>query len=430
MKQLLLPLALAALSACSSGDSAPRPGEEQTPPALEPKTLPECPSFDYTPCDILELDCQAHLRALAACVYGREPALGVSIELMDEQAYQQLLIEDWADIPEEQDAHLYRALSMLKLSSGGLSSRADSATELAARLGGVYRADEQRIIIIDHGEPADTADSNAVLVHELVHSMQDASYDFETWPRGIDETTFDGFLATRTVVEGEATFFQHRVAVPMLGLDIDDVDFRGTMRDALLRRASSALLSPTPYSSSFSTFTYGFGAHQAYEAWRLKGADGLAELWETPPATTQQVYAKLFSAPEQTTGIEIAEPAVSGLVLDTQDVLGAWGIELFLFANDLTEKLDELPVAWRGDRFWVYTDEAGGATYGLWQLELDTAANAAQLDESFAVLGSAVAHEASGKRVFVSFGFENGAIFVSNRASPELTAWGKAWLAP
>jgi hypothetical protein len=108
-------------------------------------------------------------------------------------------------------------------------------------------------------------------------------------------------------------------------------------------------------------------------------------------------------------------------VLDSDDSLGAWGLALFYVKinPDITD-LTPAMLAWRGDHLWIYSDETGEPTYGLWQVELSDEAEAERLDTTFGS-GLNVEHGAAGNRVYASFAFRGA-------APAALTDHAEAWL--
>lgn len=423
MRSRLLLLA-SLLLACGSTDDE---GDPNAPAMLAPAVpLPECPDHDYGVCDIREPDCQQRLASLAACIRGSEPLGDLRIDLMTEAEYVEKRQQDLADAPEAEISHFGRALELLQLEKPGGVTRAEALETQAKNVLGVYFHEEKRIVVIDHGLPADTAYINATLVHEVVHALQDADYDLSNWP---DEPrlTLDSRLARNSVVEGEANFLEYRAIVPLLGLDVAEVDFESAMREHLSFVESKVTESTAPYRDSYATFPYGYGAIRAFHAWQERGARGLDAAWASPPLTTQQILAEQLGLnTPQTSGLEVAEPVVEGLTLVAHDVLGAWGLRLFLAASQLEEPA-ERALSWRGDSLWVFTESvAEGAvppdapsTYVLWQLELESeqAARAVAVANLRSCLGAAV-----GTR----------AVFTCNTANSQvpsdLEAWGSSWL--
>jgi hypothetical protein len=420
---LLLPLLLA-LAACSSGSDGPRGGGSSEEPEREAApALPECPDESYAACDVSDADCQAGLMSLAACLRESEPVEGLPIEFPTPEELLSLLEQDREGMEEPPAInHFERALSVLSLAPAEGVSQAEDLAGYVDSVDGIYRRNEKRILFIDRGDVLDDANANALLLHEMVHALQDADYDLANWA-GYEATTFDAYLAARSVVEGEATFYQYRAAMPLLGLDHRSVDFREALNTQLSYRLGDAYSSPTPYGASYATFGYGFGAANVYETWTDNGPRGIDGLFASPPATTREIMARLYLGTVDAIDIvEVPEPQVTGLTLHSHDTLGAWGLDLFLVKAGL-EWPDhyEHALGWRGDHLWVYTDEATlEQTHALWQIELASAAEAAAIDAVLSPLAK-IEHGTQGTRVFVSLGFETPVA--------DLTEWGQTWIA-
>jgi hypothetical protein len=407
--------AVLALAGCSGGDSlSPSPGAP----------LPECPDADYSTCDVRDEACQERLLELAACVRGGSAPSTLKIEVLSTAEYVELLRKDAGPQPKLQ--HENRALSLFGLAPFDGVPFEDQLAEQAAFVAGQYRPEEKRVIVVDHGRGATSPEVDAVLVHELVHALQDSEHDLATWPSPDTKWTFDSSLAASTVVEGEASFYESRVSAPLLGLDHARVDFEAAFQSyqgrALVRAFDSQLL----LDQSFRTIPYGIGALRAFHAWEQDGPSGLEPLWSDPPLTMQRVLAEAFDqGTPQEAGLDIPEPTTpDGLTLVGDDVLGAWGLALVMTkrlgtASRVSEAIPQA-LTWRGDHLWVYADE-DDRTYALWQLELESAQAARELDDFFDELD--VEHATSGSRVYVSYNMNE------RPASAALTEWGEAWLA-
>ena len=410
------------LVACSKGHSGARDdgsngGSSSVPTAPQPG----CLDADYSLCDIRDADCQTRIAGLAACLRGNEP-LDIHIDVLTEDEYTQQRLDEIAALPSSQLYHFYRVLALLDLSSGTVGSLAGGVGGFVKKLGGVYEPDKKRIVIVDHGVPADTADIDGVLLHESIHALQDADYDLTTWFANNGDGTFDRTLSLKSIVEGEARFYEMRAAVPFNGYSPRGYDyphyFLSSRQDILAR----VFESPSAYDDSFLTFPYAMGASLIDSAWLVGGPRGDDPLWASPPLTTQRVIAEVLQLDTpQETGVEIADPMPTGLSLDSQDSLGAWGLALFHSIHGASVSAAQAHgMAWRGDHFWVYTDDAH-LEYGLWQVELESAAEARAFDAVAAKLGGNVEHGSSGARAFVSVGVEG--------TSAEATAAGQSWLA-
>jgi hypothetical protein len=348
----------------------------------------------------------------------QSPPVDVPIERLDEGEFRALLTADREGRVEPPVDHFSRALSVLGLTPrSGVSSR-EQIDDLVENVGGVYRPNEKRVVIVDHGTPADSALTDTLLVHELIHALQDADFDFEAWVDAVPNT-YDAALAARTVFEGEASFYQYRAAMPLFGLDWAEVDFPSALEQHLRDELERALDAEDVQFRGYMTVPYGMGALASFTAWQEAGPRGIDRRWASPPGSMQRVMAELFGQDTPIdTGVEIAAPAIDGLDLYGRDVLGAWSLYALFTRKSALDAVGS-SLGWRGDRFSVYT-RADQATFALWQLELESA-EAASRASTLIPLSSLIAREHSGSRVYFAFGYDD--------APPAaLIAAGDAWL--
>jgi hypothetical protein len=415
-------LALLLLAGCD-GDDPPQPPPPELPAA---PPLPECPDATYTPCDVRARKCQAKLGELAACLRKNDPLDHLTIDVLSEAAYTAMERGELSE-PKPSALAFRRALAAFELLPPDAPSPDEVAEDRTSNIAGLYRSDQKRIIIVDHGKPADSVNTNLTLLHEFIHALQDADVDLENWPAGAPWNTFDLALARKSVVEGEATFYEYRAAVPFLGLDIAEADVDSALLEHLDYVIKKDFESDVPLDMSFLTFPYAYGARLAYAGWLDGGPRGTDPLWATPPATTQQVMATVLGLGEPVTeGIEIAPPDLSqdsqpydSLAIMASDSLGAWGLALLL--NQVHQAApDKLALAWRGDRLFAAQPPSSDTTCALWEFELDSAESAQAVDKAFGLLQQ-VRHDTIGSRVYLS-----GAYPPSSFCN--LAPVGKRWL--
>ena len=111
--------------------------------------------------------------------------------------------------------------------------------EYRARLGGAAPVgrqakscviEQRHVIIVDRGEPADDPSTNNVLVHELIHALQDADVHLSAFREEL-AVGYDPSLGGRAVVEGEARLHQTRLWAAQLGLArVDQMTIFGGLR--------------------------------------------------------------------------------------------------------------------------------------------------------------------------------------------------------
>jgi len=319
--------------------------------------------------------CQEQLLALAGCVYGVQttPQVPVRVvtepELIDDlnakpadEAMDEASADDTADL-----LHIERTFVDLKLlAPGALTEGGGSTAQIVDNVDGVYQDAERGIALVDRGVPKNTAEADALLVHEFVHAIQDAQIGLDAW-RMQYPPSIDTVLALRTVSEGQATYAQFRTLLAMSGRDVTRIDWPrtlGSFRDEVLGDAFTA---ESPYLASVTTFPYAYGALSAYAAW----GDHQAQ-FDAPPQTTLEVLsldAGQAVVPPQPLEVDAPTPGADYRFVDG-DTLGAFQLELSArkLGADETDALD-LALAWRGDALWIYAGP-NDKTVWLWMVEL------------------------------------------------------------
>lgn len=202
-----------------------------------------------------------------------------------------------------------------------------------------------------------------VLVHELVHALQDQRFDLDRPElRDADDERFSGF---QSLVEGDAT----RVETAWYDSRPDDlqaaIDAEEQRRFAGSDRQPGVvdLLLGFPY----------FAGQPYVEALLESGGQArLDAAFRTPPTTTEQV---LQPDADDLEPVEVETPIGKGKRVD-QGVLGAAGLSLLVPA-DPTQ--DGPHLGWDGDRYATFTDGDETCTVVAVVLESTTARD--DLDE-------------------------------------------------
>jgi hypothetical protein len=398
--KLVLVLATSTLLAACSSDDRPAASDDWHP-------LPECPGRDLSACDTRTAACQQKLLSLAGCMYGVSEAPAVPIVVVTEEELLAQLEE--ADV-EGDDASASLPFAEQALVQLGLAQAGDftdgAAASLVERVDGVYRDAEQGIAIVDRGEPKDNAEANALLLHEMVHAIQDHEYGLDAW-REQHSTSDDAELALRSVTEGQATFYQFRALLAFNGRDVQRIDWETSLDRFASDVLSAAYADPSPFLASIVTFPYAYGAQQAYRDWLADGPSFHSGQFAEPPSSTYQVVSTLEGTRVNFGELTFNEPSAVDSAeheLVQATTLGAFLSELHLRRSGVAAATaHELAGEWRGDRLFVYAKPDGNAAW-LWQVALASAA----AGEAFVAhdLHPEVEAEARDGRAFLAGGSE------------------------
>jgi hypothetical protein len=361
-------IALALLAGCGDGGS----GGGSRP--LRP--VPGCERIDHRPCDVRDAACQTRLFALAGCLRGEDPGSLPPIAVMSEADFAALLTSQAAmRTPSPHRATWDWALSALELIQPGDLGTDAMIAQSVKFLWGIYRFDSKDIVIVDHGAAFDSESASPVLVHELIHALQDREVDLTQF-----ENTFaksdDSSLATRSMFEGEARMHETRYYASILGLDPAEIDWMRRFETSLGLDETYLLMQPSPYTATSTRFPYEWGARYVYYRWVQGGMSGVHDLYVAPPVTTRVLMASVdmdvAPEPEPMRPTRPAGPA--GWTAVDDGVLGAWGLFLALSEaapGGSVAEAQSLALAWRADSIAIYEGTSAGAgTAFAWRIDV------------------------------------------------------------
>lgn len=244
----------------------------------------DCAAASWEPCDIRDAACQRTVLAAVQCDRGHVLDTVPSVRIITPEALRLELDQAPTTSSPVRDA-AYQTLGLIPRTGGLRDAEIDA---LVANLLASYSSERQQITIIDRGAAMSSADASATFAHELVHAMQDALYDLDAYQAAVH--TSDEREARRTVVEGEAQFFQILYQIRQLQHRPEEApwdQFYASWREAVLTQIGT---SDAPLVATRNAYPYLAGAEQLTGEWRAQPRGSVASAWfEMPPTATIDV---------------------------------------------------------------------------------------------------------------------------------------------
>lgn len=257
---------------------------------------------------------------------------------------------------------------------------------------GLYDQEEDRLMVLRSvvsslgSESMSAVEARAVLIHELVHALQDQNFD--TLEQESDDAWADDADSVWScLAEGDATLAMLVDTLQRAGAPVD-VTIQPGFRDqarALSQAAlpaSAALSEAPPYFGYVMAATYFEGLTFAADLRRLGGWRAVDEAHRHPPRCTRDILHperyltghRLWeiALPEALPGL--AEPGYTPVHSAT---LGELETGAFLLPLEDDDRLRRAAEGWAGDRFVVLRSEERGLALA-WRLRFETAADAGE----------------------------------------------------
>ena len=345
---------LAGVVACGDGAPAPR--------------IPQ----NLLNCDITTVSCQQGIFEGVAATLGLEPGELPSIRTISVEEYEEAVRSGLSDEDFVDDDPETRGLRLI----GFIPDTGQSAREVAVDLqvafvAAYYSPGSQSITIIDRDYADITAQT--ILAHEFVHAFQDRQFGISTVFEEVDST--DGLIAARSIIEGDATYFEVAWAVVEQGDDILSVDWDQSYENYQAFAREDAGNLDVPIDASASLVPYAYGYELLGRATQEQGLSARDAFFSAPPASaldTMNGYERF--AVEGFTGVdepaEVLPAPVGDSELSVEDRSGAW----YVYATLLRGGFDEAEawaraLEWRGDRFAIFED--GDEVVAVWRIRFD-----------------------------------------------------------
>ncbi len=337
----------------------------------------------------------------------------VTIEVEDDDAIASSLQDQIEEAEVERARLIYGSLGLLDVND---DLRSMFAGVLGEQVIGYYDPETGRLVIREEvmeglaGSlgPAQMQEARLVLVHELVHALQDQRLGLaESYQK---ERSSDGDNAFRALVEGDATLAMLAQALRQQGIPLsaatagiqqmgDYLDLNALVRGEKLDEAP-AILRVTLVAPYLRGLQF-VAAIQARGGW-----PGVNNAYRRPPTTSEQVlHPEKFFAREEGEDIEIPddrEVLAAGFKRIEEDTLGELELSVYLGQGRPSDTNDVAAAGWAGDRLVVYTrdDDIAVIWWTTWDTESD-AEEAFRAAQSVSPTDSGARVERHGRAVLI-----------------------------
>jgi len=312
----------------------------------------------------------------------------VTVEVEDRDTITDRFLRDF-DEEALDDARLaYVALGLL---GSDVDLRGILADVLGEQVVGYYDAEVDRLVVREDvmgwlagrsGQAgaldAERRDAHLVILHELVHALQDQHFDLDRFES--DELASDAGLARRSLIEGDATLAILAYSLSMMQRPLSSVTRSRNALDQLLGAtenaadpdgADAALAGAPPIVRGTLLAPYVDGTRFTGVLHGRRGWPGIDRAFTTPPASMEQVlHPETWFRKEDPDRVAIPDLpglAAAGLELVDDDTLGEVELGYFFGLRDPAVERDrEAAAGWGGDRLAVYRRPSGGPPAAVW----------------------------------------------------------------
>jgi hypothetical protein len=217
-----------------------------------------------------------------------------------------------------------------------------------------------------------------IMVHELVHGLQDHHYELDTFLDNNNLTT-DQLLARSALVEGDATAVMLDYSRTLTGQPpIREVDSVGgeIMQTVLGTALSREMLMAPEALRKMLIFPYTSGLRFAHKKIKKDGYEGLAKLYNEPPISTRQILHPDLNEGDRIKDAlnklkeELLHSTSDASSILYSDTLGEFVFALVLRASGLEhQEASRLASSWRGDLATIIQENNGDKRV-IWAVKL------------------------------------------------------------
>lgn len=278
-----------------------------------------------------------------------------------------------------------RALSKLAVAGGMLPEGSDlaslTASFTALSAGATYSPLDKQVLILNK------FNDDSLLTHEFTHALQDQHFDLMKLLL-VRPFNFDRTEAAFAVVEGDAMNVQRRLEQgdAYARRSLDEITKQEAARFSDYRKEVGDLFPPLLIETFI--FRYRDGARLVEAVRRARGENGVNELFERPPASSEQVlHPEKYQQNEQPRAVSLDENAfaAAGWKSVTSTPLGEIGVRGLLMAGIPEKDAVRAASGWGGDRAFLFEKE-GSAPLFVWKTIWDKLSDAVKFYDAYNAL--------------------------------------------
>jgi hypothetical protein len=317
---------------------------------------------------------------------GLETRQPVTKAFLTTDELRQRMTEDVLENYSEQEAHddvlLYLAFELLDQEMDLRDLLIELQTEQVL---GFYDPDTEEMYVVKRGQEPTLLDL-WTFAHEYTHALQDQHFDLQalgfTDEAEDEDEDSEAQMAIRSLVEGDASLLMQQYAVQYF--ELEDLQEILTQSEAL---DSSVLDSAPKVVRESLMFPYDAGLGFVMALFNEGGWKAVDAAYADPPVSTEQIlHPERYpdDVPQVVTLPPLTDTLGSDWHLVDEDVLGEFGLGLYLDVYLATSDAESAAAGWGSDRYAVYWRDDESAFALALRLAWDTSAEAEEFFQAYA----------------------------------------------
>lgn len=261
--------------------------------------------------------------------------------------------------------------------------RQNLVTLYKEQIGAFYDVDEKALFTIQ-GLYLGAGLENALLAHELTHTLQDQHFKIKPLIEKASKENEDQQLAIQALVEGDATLITQLYYLKSINFS-----FLWDILSYLLIDQKEINQAPMAIRENM-LFPYLQGLEFVTSIYTRKGWEGVNRCFLQPPVSSEQIlhpekYLSGNDLPQKVTMSDL-KAVTAPFQLLKENVLGEFNIEL-LFRNFLgDQRRDTMWEGWGGDLYQLWENPQTHSEILIWETIWDTEKDALEFFEGYTLL--------------------------------------------